>query len=508
MDGVALAIVLLMLIAGFVRFHRIGELPLWQNEAYSLWFARQSLVDLWTFVPTFEKHPPLYYTMLKAWLVFGTGEGSLRSLSAVMGIATVPAAYWLGRNLGGASNGRWTGLVTALLVTLAPLQIEYGQEARPYVALTLAFTIALAGLAQLFAHPAAAQRSRFGIGGKEGTTDDDRLARRAWLALIVGTAFTLWLHPIGVLYALALAAPIAPWVAWKLGWNRNFLINSAIAVTLVTVLWSPALPILVLQFDSVSKGFWIEPPTAATIIDSSSALFGLPVLYRFQPWIDVLFACLAVAGICLLAFDRRWPLSILLGCAIAVPIVAELLASYLLQPIFLTRTLIATGVPYYAAIAAALVRTPRPAPRFAATGLLAAILIKACLNYYEIHSKTPWDEIARRVAGLAAPGDIVLIVGNEAELAFDYYYDEFDAPAPSEGIPEPYPAGGAGTVAVTRAYLPALERTLDTHKRIWLLTRRPDIWDPEGLVLETLRREQTQALHEQFGDVELRLFVK
>src|SRR5207247_1213703 len=64
---------------------------------------------------------------------FGLGEGGLRSLSALFGVATIPVAYLIGRELG----SRGAGLITAALVAVNPMLIWYSQEARAYALLVL-----------------------------------------------------------------------------------------------------------------------------------------------------------------------------------------------------------------------------------------------------------------------------------------------------------------------------------------------------------------------------------
>ncbi|NJO54288.1 MAG: hypothetical protein HC829_05055, partial [Bacteroidales bacterium] len=93
----ALPLALVLALAVWFRFHEIGRLPLWLDEAYSFWFSGQSFRSLWTFVPTFETHPPVYYSLLRLWRVFGEDETALRSLSAVLGILATAAVYLLGR---------------------------------------------------------------------------------------------------------------------------------------------------------------------------------------------------------------------------------------------------------------------------------------------------------------------------------------------------------------------------------------------------------------------------
>jgi mannosyltransferase len=91
-----------------------------------------------------ESAPPLYYALAWFWTqVTGTGEWGLRSLSAVAGVATIPVAYFVGREL----RGSRTGLVAAALVAVNPMLLWYSQEGRAYAlvglfgALSLLFCI-------------------------------------------------------------------------------------------------------------------------------------------------------------------------------------------------------------------------------------------------------------------------------------------------------------------------------------------------------------------------------
>jgi hypothetical protein len=87
-----------------------------------------------------ESAPPLYYALAWLWTqVTGTGEVGLRSLSAVAGVATVPVAYLIGREL----RGRRTGLMAAALVAVNPMLLWYSQEARAYALLILLCSFSL-----------------------------------------------------------------------------------------------------------------------------------------------------------------------------------------------------------------------------------------------------------------------------------------------------------------------------------------------------------------------------
>jgi mannosyltransferase len=87
-----------------------------------------------------ESAPPLYYALAWLWTqVAGTGEWGLRSLSAVAGVATIPVAYFIGREL----RGERAGVIAAALVAVNPMLLWYSQEARAYALLALLCALSL-----------------------------------------------------------------------------------------------------------------------------------------------------------------------------------------------------------------------------------------------------------------------------------------------------------------------------------------------------------------------------
>jgi mannosyltransferase len=87
-----------------------------------------------------ESAPPLYYALAWIWTqVTGTSEWGLRSLSAFAGVATIPVAYFIGREL----RGQRAGLFAAALVAVNPMLVWYSQEARAYALLGLFCALSL-----------------------------------------------------------------------------------------------------------------------------------------------------------------------------------------------------------------------------------------------------------------------------------------------------------------------------------------------------------------------------
>ncbi|MFL5910796.1 MAG: phospholipid carrier-dependent glycosyltransferase [Gaiellaceae bacterium] len=136
----------IVVLAAALRFSTLGVQSYWLDESYSAHIAGLAFKDVFIQVKSNEGNPPLYYYLAYLWRhVFGVSEFSLRSLSALFGTATVPAAFYAGRYLLASERA---GLVTALLTALNPWLIWYSQEARSYILLVFFSAVALAFFAR------------------------------------------------------------------------------------------------------------------------------------------------------------------------------------------------------------------------------------------------------------------------------------------------------------------------------------------------------------------------
>lgn len=77
------------------------------------------------------QHPPLYYLLERWWdALFGGSIFARRSLGALFGLLTIPALYWLCREL--APRVPSFPLVATALFAISPFQLAYTQQAREY----------------------------------------------------------------------------------------------------------------------------------------------------------------------------------------------------------------------------------------------------------------------------------------------------------------------------------------------------------------------------------------
>ncbi len=421
----ALALGALFALAAAAREFAIGRESLWLDEAYTARIARlpwdAMLREAWS-----DVHPPLFTILLHVWsAAFGAGEGALRGLSALAGVAAVAATAGLARESSGRAAERWA----AAFAALAPFQVQYAQEARPY-ALLAAFTIASAWALAVW-------RRRGGAG---------------WLAAYVacgaGAAWThnAWWFAWPALAAWSLFAPAGT------PKRRGAALAAQAAILAASAPW-----LLSLGSKMAHVAAYRVPP--ATPVALAKALWG---------WGGSLPAVIGLAllvALALLAFRRAdaesrramlLPAGIAL-CGVLVPFVYSLVR----PPLFVPRAPLAPALAVLArAGAAAASARPRALALAAALLLVAGGAVRTARLVPE-RNKEPWREAVRDVERAAKPGDLVVVcAGYCLTNAWDWYRtrDDLDLLA--------VPRAGETLEAEERD---GLSGALARHARSWLV---------------------------------------
>jgi len=178
----------LTLFAFALRVYHLGSPPLLWDEGWSIGLSRLPLGEI-ARITALDVHPPLYYLLLKGWLLLGPHEFVTRFLSVLAGVLSVPLAYQVGR----AWRGMEVGLLAALYTTIAPPLVYYSQITRMF-ALCVAFLfLATYGL--------------IATNDERRTTDEKRSAAKPLgrLSLVVGQSSIVlrrWSFLLGALGAL------------------------------------------------------------------------------------------------------------------------------------------------------------------------------------------------------------------------------------------------------------------------------------------------------------------
>ncbi len=187
-----------------------------------------------------ESNPPLYYALAWGWAkVFGLGEVGLRSLSALFGAATIPVAFFIGREL----SGRRAGYIAAAIIAVNPMLIWYSQEARAYS--LLVFFCALSFLFFLRVLRSAENR-------------DLALWSLASIGAITSHYFAVF--------------PVAIEAVWLLYVMREEWRRAALAVAGIAVVGLALIPLLVAQINPEHVG-WIEHSSLLGRIGETFASF-------------------------------------------------------------------------------------------------------------------------------------------------------------------------------------------------------------------------------------------
>jgi mannosyltransferase len=122
-----------LLAAVVLRCRGLAERSLWFDEAFTWRLVSFSWTEMCERIPR-DNSPPLYFLLLKAWMaLLGDTPTALRSLSVVLGGATVCGTWLFVREaFGRSARGKEVTLLAAALVALSVFQVRYGWEARPY----------------------------------------------------------------------------------------------------------------------------------------------------------------------------------------------------------------------------------------------------------------------------------------------------------------------------------------------------------------------------------------
>ncbi len=490
-----LALALVVAVAAFARFYRLGLDSLWLDETASWWFASRPLAEQWGQVPFYEPHPPLYYTLLWLWSrLLGEGEAALRGLSAGASLLTVPVVYGMGRVALRGEEGKWIGLAGALIAALYPTQIAYAQEARAYALLTFVVALLLLSLLWLLGSAEKLNRPWSAI-----MRDRSSGVRLAVAGVVFATSTSFWLHNTALILVspLLLVAALLMLARTGFSWQlvRNFL---AIGVAIL-VLWSPNIRWLLSGLSEISAGFWLQPPRWLDLAWGGDELLGSGGTAYEIPWkVGAAGFNLVLLTVGAGALWRRGqvPAAILLLSAVILPVGLAVLASYVITPIFMTRVLVWIEVPATLLAAASTLWLPSLFLRRSAVAIMAGWLAIVVALGWGRQVKEPWNEVARIIAEEATPDDLIIADTAYAQVPMLYYRIPERSSAQWLPLPEPYPLplGQSGFPdgfflrgSVQETTIERVRQATTGKRRIWYVTRGNQAYDSQQRIAGTLR---------------------
>lgn len=199
------------------------------------------------------QHPPLYYLMLHFWQrTLGASVAVQRLLSVVIGIALIPAMYWLCMELFGS---RRTAVIGAALTAVSPFFFAYSHELREYGLFALCALLSQALLLRIQRKPSGLSWSIYALCLAAG--------------LYADLFFVLILIADGVYFLLARE-------------NRAFIFRGFFAILAAVLLYVPWIMALLLHTESAkTMNSWSAVPwplkmlAEKWVFDSGAAFFDL-----------------------------------------------------------------------------------------------------------------------------------------------------------------------------------------------------------------------------------------
>jgi mannosyltransferase len=471
----------IVVIASLLRFHAIGQKNIWVDEGVSIALAR---LDWYNFVRILWRHEAnmtLYYLFLRAWLPFGSSEPYIRTLSALFGIATIPAVFVLARRMFDAR----VGLIASLLLAVNAYAIRYSQEARSYS--LYPFLCVLSTI--------------YFLKYLQQSTRTNRIA------YVVLSVLTVYAHFFAGLLI------IAQYISVRLLDPKT--IPSDIKKTWKHIAFSVAPLLIFVATTGVGVLRWVPRPRLSDLRTCFLFLTG-----NGGTVLMLLYAA-AVAGAMANSLRRglrrpfyfeTWRYAFLFVW-LAFPILFVFLISQL-KPLFVTRYFVFT-IPALVILAAAGLARIRPRSVVGALLLVFAFLsFRGDGAFYQKDfdiSRDDWRAASRYVLARSEPGDVILFHQPITRMPYEYYKSVTPAENPPAVI---YPQHGARLMFrdfyAGRAPDAFLASIPARYQRIWVAlsyNQLPTGPDPTTRFLTDLFKKDYHAVTvREFPGIEVRLY--
>jgi len=134
-----LPLAVILLSGAVLRFYKLTAHPLQWDELLVSMASRHSLTYIFNLCSTQETHPPLFYLLTKAVLLFRPDDFALRFSSALFGTLCIYILYHVVREF--ANEG--TALLASAFLSINILHFQLSRELRPYSLQTVLFIVTL-----------------------------------------------------------------------------------------------------------------------------------------------------------------------------------------------------------------------------------------------------------------------------------------------------------------------------------------------------------------------------
>ena len=394
--------------------------------------------------------------MLHPWLYFGLGEASVRALSVLLGVTSIPLMYALGKLLFGESTAR----LATLFFALNACAVLVSQEARGYSLLILGVLASTYLFVRLVEQPSFAMACVYGV----------------------VTGLTFYCHYFGLLVPAAQAVSLAALPEGRRQWKQLAIAAAIIALAALPVLW-------MIHIQDIGHIAWVKGTSwlelyhlGGYLAAGSGKVVGAVLLV-----LDVILLAVFLRTLKASWHNREddlrcWRYALIASC-LFVPVLISLVVS-VVRPIFYHRFLV-VGLPAWVlmcAVGAQEIHSLRWR-RAAILGVCGLSLVSAVALY--LRAQEDWRGVTNYLVAQAHPDDRVLYYQGVGYFAAEHYRDWL----PSGSTPRPPglrvdPADGDWQKAIYGV------------PRVWLVLYRANLDDPAAHTLDANLRNRYKVQQE------------
>ena len=443
--AIRVAVLLLPVVAFLLRAASLDAQSLWRDEVDVIRFASWSPAELTESLWKEGHNGPLYYVLMRLWLsLAGKSEFSLRFLSVCCSVLAVVLLWQVGRKMVGPK----AATIAALIVTLSPYMVWYGQDAKMY-----AMVSALSLLAMLCLWR--------GLSG-EGT--------KYWVGFVLAASLAFYIHMLSALMigVYAAALPIF-WPDFRHRW-RGWLLSLGLLTLPYLPLAAWQLPWMVRTFDTGHPEYSLRQILSLllNLYTRGVAQVGgwiVPVLFLFALLMGIFGPRETVRH----DVRRRLFLAVWLGLPVGLVYLVSLRV-----PVFEPRYLIFIAPAFYLLVALGIERLQRLSIFLAGTTL--AVMLSFNLLGMAVQATQPLKSDFRGAAAYVAvrrgAGEPILFQIPYGRHTFDYYFGEGYT-----ALEGPWTNGGQGAAQVGAE----LSGLLAGYDSVWYVQSESQLWDARGL---------------------------
>ena len=520
-NWINITLLLILVLAAFLRFYRLDAQSLWADEGNSVSLSGRSLPYI-NAGAAHDIHPPFYYYLLHFWmLIFGNSEFAVRALSALLGTALVYLTFLLGRSL----SNYWLGLVAAFLSAISPFQIYYSQEARMYILLAALSALSVYSFVRFLETE----------GPKTRNTKYEIRNTYLWAGLyIIATALSLYTHysfPIVILMENLL---YAIWLAMSRQQGRVLgrALRWVVMQLAVVALYWPWLPIAYRQasgWPSISQPYGL----LFVVQEAFEIMLCFAASYFLGPTAGTQYTSLLLLGFAVIFIAGAWPrihsehkslvassphrlVAPLPHCLIAsLPLLYCLFPVLMMYALSLWRPayrpkfflvgspafclILAQGIIQLSKVAGSKRLVTRYSLPVACLVFIALASNQSLQNYYfdPQYARDDYRSIAQYISALEKNGDAILLNAPNQWEIFTYYY-KGDSPV--------YPLPRSRPLDETQTAKELTEIAAE-HGRIFAVLWAVDESDPGRFVESWLAEHAYKAVDTWYGGVRLAIYV-